>query len=220
MDINDRSQMAESFRILAASLKYLLPKTTSGKVVYVSSCISGEGKSLLSYNLSVALSSLNKKVLLVGADLRNPTLHDFFGMGVSTKGLSDFLKDSDKNTTDFIYPGLDTVQGHKVCLSGPIPPNAPLLLSSEGFAKFITKVKQEFDYIIVDTAPMLLVTDTSLISEFADITLLVARAGLTEKSVLDKFAHSKQGENFKNLALVLNDSKTLIETKYQYSAKK
>ncbi|MFD0798197.1 GumC family protein [Maribacter chungangensis] len=220
MDINDRSQMAESFRILATNLKFLLPKAAKGSVVYVSSCTAGEGKSLLSYNLSVALSSLNKKVLLVGADLRNPSLHDFFGMGVSSKGLSNFLKNSDQNPRDFIYPGLDMAQGHKVCLSGPIPPNAPLLLSSEGFSKFISEVKKEFDYIIVDTAPMLLVTDTSLISEYADITLLVARAGLTDKSILEKLRNSKQVENFKNMALVLNDSKSLLETNYQYGPKK
>lgn len=221
VDINDRSQMAESFRILASNLKYLLPvsKSGKGKVVYVSSAIEGEGKSLLAYNLSVALASLNKKVLLVGADLRNPKLHDFFGMGGSTKGLSNFLQEPERNSSEFIYPGLDSVQSHKVCLSGPIPPNAPLLLSSEGFEKFITEVRDAFDYVIVDTAPLMLVTDTSLISEYADITLLVARAGLTDRTILEKFGHSKQSENFKNLALVLNDSTTGITTSYTYGGK-
>ena len=221
VDINDRSQMAESFRILASNLKYLLPvnKGGNGKVVYMSSALEGEGKSLLAYNLSVALASLNKKVLLVGADLRNPKLHDYFGMGVSSKGLSDFLKEPERNSSAFIYPGLDSVPSHKVCLSGPIPPNAPLLLSSEGFEKFITQVRDTFDYVIVDTAPLMLVTDTSLISEYADITLLVARAGLTDRTILEKFGHSKQSENFKNLALILNDSKTGITTSYTYGVK-
>jgi len=221
VDINDRSQMAESFRILASNLKYLLPvKTgsTRGRVVYISWALEGEGKSLLAYNLSVALASLNKKVLLVGADLRKPKLHDFFGMGVATKGLSDFLKEPERNTGEFIYPGLDSVPSHKVCLSGPIPPNAPLLLSSEGFEKFISQVRDNFDYVIVDTAPLMLVTDTSLISEYADITLLVARAGLTDRTILEKFDHSKQSENFKNLALVLNDAKSNINSSYSYGS--
>ncbi len=219
VDINDRSQMAESFRILGSNLKYLLPMTkgSEGKVVYISSAIAGEGKSLVAYNLSVALASLNKKVLLVGADLRNPKLHDFFGMGVKTKGLSDFLKEPHQNTSEFIYPGLDSVPTHKVCLSGPIPPNAPFLLSSEGFEKFITQVRHAFDYVIVDTAPLMLVTDTSLISEYADITLLVARAGLTDRTILEKFGKSKQSENFKNLALVLNDTKNSINASYAYA---
>src|SRR6056297_162450 len=221
-DINDRSQMAESFRILAGNLKYLLPARTGsarGRVVYLASAIEGEGKSLLAYNLSVALASLNKKVLLVGADLRNPKLHDFFGMGLATKGLSDFLRNPEKHTNEFIYPGLDSVPSHKVCLSGSIPPNAPLLLSSEGFENFIIQVRDAFDYIIVDTAPLMLVTDTSLISEYADIALLVARAGLTDRTILEKFGHSKQSESFKNLALVLNDSETSIATSYTYGAK-
>lgn len=218
VDINDRSQMAESFRILASNLKYLVPNTSSdkGKVVFVASAVEGEGKSLLAYNLSVALASLNKKVLLVGADLRNPKLHDFFDMGVATKGLSDFLRDPDRNTAEFIYPGLDKATNHKVCLSGPVPPNAPLLLSSEGFEKFIMQVKGDFDYIVVDTAPMMLVTDTSLISEYADITLLVARAGVTDSATLQKLGNSKQSENFKNLALVLNDTKTSMNASYGY----
>src|SRR6056297_3133658 len=221
VDINDHSPMAESFRILASNLKYLLPssKGLNGKVVYVSSALEGEGKSLVAYNLSVALASLNKKVLLVGADLRNPKLHDFFGMGLATKGLSDFLRNPEKHTNEFIYPGLDSVPSHKVCLSGSIPPNAPLLLSSEGFENFIIQVRDAFDYIIVDTAPLMLVTDTSLISEYADITLLVARAGLTDRTILEKFGHSKQSESFKNLALVLNDSETSIATSYTYGAK-
>ena len=219
VDINDRSQMAESFRIMASNLKYLLPANSDsgkGKVVYVSSVVEGEGKSLLAYNLSVALASLNKKVVLVGADLRNPKLHEFFRMGVSTKGLSNFLKEPDGKTAEFIYPGLDSVSGHKVCLSGPIPSNAPLLLSSQGFEKFIGQVKEAFDYVIVDTAPLMLVTDTSLISEYADITLLIARAGLTERAMLEKLGNSKQSENLKNLALVLNDSKIGVDATYTY----
>ncbi len=219
VDINDRSQMAESFRILASNLKLLMSKTTEGgKVVYMSSAVEGEGKSLLAYNLSVALASLNKKVLLVGGDLRNPKLHDFFGMGVSTIGLSDFLREPDHNISDFIYPGLAKAPKHKVCLSGPVPPNAPLLLSSEGFERFITQAKEAFDYIIVDTAPVMLVTDTSLISEYADITLLIARAGLIERATLEKLANSKQSENFKGLALVLNDSKTGMNANYTYGS--
>lgn len=220
VDINDQSLMAESFRILASNLKLLMSKTTgSGKVVYVSSAIEGEGKSLLAYNLSVALASLNKKVVLVGADLRNPKLHDFFGMGASTKGLSDFLLEPNRRAKEFIYQGLDKVAKHKVCLSGPVPPNVPLLLSSEGFENFITQVRDAYDYIIIDTAPLMPVTDTSLISEYADITLLIARAEMTDRTILEKFGHSKQLENFKNLALVLNDSKMGMNAAYTYGNK-
>ena len=217
IDINDRTQMAESFRILAGNLKSLMPansKSDTGKVVYVSSAMDGEGKSLLAYNLSVALASLNRNVLLVGADLRNPKLHDFFGMGSSTKGLSNFLENPAGKAANFIYPGLDSAPHHKVCLSGPIPSNAPLLLSGVGFEKFLTQVKEVFEYIIVDTAPIIPVTDTSLISEHADITLLAVRAGFTERKILEKLG--KQSEKFRNLTLVLNDTQSTISSSYSY----
>lgn len=215
---NDRSALAESFRILATNVNYFLPKTQTpgGKVIFVTSSVENEGKSLLAYNLSVAYTSLNKKVLLLGADLRSPELHDFFGMGRNTKGLSDYLKNPALGWQEFVYPGLDNNKYHKVCLGGPIPPNAPQLLSDDGFASFIEATKAHFDYIIVDTAPTLLVADTLLISKYADVTLYVVRAGHTDKKLLEFSNKLHSTEKLVNMAYVLNDVDSKNSSHYRY----
>jgi len=221
-NVNDRSMLAESFRILATNVNYLAPSTKSkqGKVIYVTSAVMVEGKSLLAYNLSVAYSSLNKKTLLIGADLRSPELHNYFGMGLKTKGLTDFLVNPNSDWNEYIYPGLDNSPSHRICLSGAIPPNAPQLLSGEAFEDFIKMAKAVYDVIIVDTAPTIPVTDTFLIAEHADVTLFVARAGFSDKSTLQEVNEINKGDKLKNMAFVLNDVKMSgAAYKYGYSAK-
>ncbi|WP_422081492.1 GumC family protein [Ulvibacterium sp.] len=218
VEANDRSVLAESFRILATNVNYFLPKTPKpgGKVVFVTSSVENEGKSLLAYNLSVAYTSLNKKVLLLGADLRSPELHDFFGMGRNTKGLSDYLKNPALGWQEYVYPGLDGNKYHKICLGGPVPPNAPQLLSDDRFATFIEGVREHFDYIIVDTAPTMLVADTLLISKHAEVTLYVVRAGLTDKKLLDFSNKLHATDKLVNMAYVLNDVDPKNSKHYQY----
>ncbi|WP_324028376.1 polysaccharide biosynthesis tyrosine autokinase [Maribacter sp. BPC-D8] len=217
--INDRSPLAESYRILATNINYLLPreKNISSNVIYVTSAVSGEGKSLLSYNLSVAYASVNKKVLLVGADLRNPELHNYLGMNINSVGLTDYLLDAKMNWKDYIHSGVQKTTNHHVLLSGSIPPNAPQLLSSDAFADFITDAKKVFDIIIVDTAPIIPVTDTLLISNFADVTLFVTRAGFTEKEILQEAVELNRNGKLKNMAFVLNDVKFDLRKNYNYN---
>jgi tyrosine-protein kinase Etk/Wzc len=207
-DVNERFFLAESFRILATNVNYMLPKTKSslGNVVYVTSGKMGEGKSLIAYNLSVAFTSINKKVLLVGADLRSPEIHNYFSMGINTKGLTDYLQHPDSNWQDIIYPGLENSKMHHICLSGSIPPNAPQLLSIGAFENFIVQAKSFYDIIIVDTAPTMPVTDTLLIADYADVTLFVTRAGVTDKAVLQEANELNRRDKLKNMAFVLNDT--------------
>ena len=206
LEMNDRSIMAESFRILSTNVDYLLTEKVKGlgQVILVTSSVKGEGKTLLSYNLSLAYASLNKKVLLVGADLRNPQLHSFYGLSVSHIGLSDYLKDPGMNWKDCIVKSGDDNANHYICFGGSIPPNTPQLLSSPAFEKFIDSAKKEFDYIIVDTAPTMLVTDTLLISKFADATVFVTRSGLTDKRLLEFSKNLHKTKKLKNMAYVVN----------------
>lgn len=216
-DVNERSVLAESFRILATNVNFMLPKTKSslGNVVYVTS----GSKSLIAYNLSVAFTSINKKVLLVGADLRSPEIHNYFSMGVNTKGLTDYLQHPESNWQEYVYAGFKDSKNHHICLSGSIPPNAAQLLSSGAFEHFIMQAKEFYDIIVVDTAPTMPVTDTLLIADYADVTLFVARAGVTDKAVLQEATELNRRDKLKNMAIVLNDTQMGSKDSYSYAYK-
>jgi capsular exopolysaccharide synthesis family protein len=203
---NDRSILAESFRILSTNVNYLLPEKVEnqGQVIFITSSIKGEGKTLLALNLSLAFASMEKRVLLVGADLRNPQLHTYFNINKNTMGLSDFLADPKLNLDNCLHEGFGKSAYHEVCLSGAVPSNAPVLLSGERFKKFMEIAKKEFDYIVVDTSPTILVTDTLLISQYADITLFVLRAGFTDKKLLEFSKGLNDDKKLPNMGYVLN----------------
>ena len=206
LELNDRSILAESFRILSANVDYLLTEKNNGmgQLIMVTSSVKGEGKTLVAHNLSLAYASLNKKVLLIGADLRNPQLHNFYNISVNHKGLSDYLNDPGMNWKDCVVDSGSDNPTLQICFGGSIHPNTPQLFSSSGFEKFITAAKKEFDYIILDTAPTMLVSDTLLISKFADATLFVTRAGLTDKRLLDFSKNLHKTKKLKNMAYVVN----------------
>ncbi len=215
---DDHSLLAESFRILSTNVDFLLPKEKQGggKVVFVTSTIKEEGKTMIALNISLAYASIKKKVLLIGSDLRNPKLHNFFGLDKNVTGLSNYLYDPSMNWKDCIRNGYENDPYHNVCLSGVIPPNAPKLLSNGSFEDFINQAKKEYDYIIVDTAPTILVTDTFLISHLADVTLYVVRAGLTDKRLLDFSKDLEDKKKLWNMAYVLNDVGSGVATNYNY----
>ena len=217
-DVNDRSLLSESFRILATNIMYKLPqiKKTGGKVIFVTSADMGEGKSLIAHNLAVAYTSLNNKVLLLGADLRNPRLHSFLGVGSNTKGITDFLQDPNIKMKDIIIPHSKYSNSLSICLSGSLPHNAPQLLATGFFQDFIAFAKSEFDIIIVDTAPTEPVTDTFLISNCADITLYIIRAGITDKSILSLSNELKRQDKLQNMVYVLNDVHVRDTKVYKY----
>lgn len=214
---NDRSILAESFRILSTNVNYLLgKKVKEGRVVFVTSSVKEEGKTLVAVNLSLAYASIKKKVLLVGADLRNPQLHTYFDVDKNTEGLSNYLHDPTIDWKDCIHKGFGLNDFHKVVFSGAIPPNAPELLSSLAFEEFINEVKKDFDYIIVDCAPTLLVTDTLLISEYADATLFVVRADYTDKRLFEFIKGLNKNHRLNNMAFVINDVKLDKMNGYNY----
>ncbi|WP_026915737.1 GumC family protein [Christiangramia portivictoriae] len=224
IQLNDRSPLAESFRILRTNLAYLVQNKdkSRGNVIFVTSTIKGEGKTFVSYNVSRTLASSNKKVLLIGADIRNPKLHRYTSdtMGAKEKGLSDYLYDYDVRMEDIISKTNDHNIEVDVVLSGPIPPNPAELLMNDRMESLIESSRAKYDYIIVDTAPTMIVTDTLLISQLADYTLYVTRADYTEKALLDFPKDLKKQGKLKGLAVILNDidySKFSYGAQYGYS---
>lgn len=222
IQINDRSPLAESFRILRTNLAYLMKakKENRGEVIFVTSTVKGEGKTFISYNLARTLATTNKKVIIIGADIRNPKLHRYLDLPLETKGLSDYLYDYDISTSDIVTPSEDREIKVDLILSGTIPPNPAELFMNERMEALIKELSILYDYVILDTAPTMIVTDTLLISPLADTTLYVTRAGFTDKKLLDFPKDLKQQGKLKGLAIVLNDvdySKFSYGAKYGYS---
>ncbi|MFV9482446.1 GumC family protein, partial [Christiangramia sp. ASW11-125] len=217
--LNDRSPLAESFRILRTNLAYLIQNKDKeiGNTIFVTSTVKGEGKTFIAYNLARTLSSTSKKVLLIGADIRNPKLHRYSNEtnGVKEKGLSDYLYDYEVTSLDITSHTMENEIGLDVILSGPIPPNPAELLMSDRMENLIQESKTKYDYIIVDTAPAMIVTDTLLISQLADYTLYVTRADYTEKNLLEFPKDLKKQGKLKGLAVILND---VDYSKFSYGA--
>jgi len=203
---NDSSVKAEAFRILSANVNYILPvrENDIGSVIFCTSSIKGEGKTYTSINLSLALSSINKKVLLIGADLRNPQIHANLELDKNTLGLADYLYDVSINWDDLIVKGFEKHSNHHIILSGSMPPNPAHLLTNGRFKSLMKEVREVYDYIIVDTAPTILVTDTMLVANEADATIYLIRANYTDKHLLEYSRKLFEEGKLKNMAYVLN----------------
>ncbi|MBU2904307.1 polysaccharide biosynthesis tyrosine autokinase [Arenibacter algicola] len=218
---DDRSVLAESLRIIRTNLDYLIKtsSSSSGKnnIIFVTSSVPGEGKSFLSSNLALTMASTNKKVLLLGADVRNPKLNSFFtgneidkmpsGTKSRDKGLTEFLFDKTMEVRDITNTMLVFQDTMDVIYSGRIPPNPAELLMNKRIKELFDEVSERYDYVIVDTAPLMVVTDTLLISDYANHIVYVSRAGVTEKKAIEYPIKLQQEGKIKGLAFIVNDVK-------------
>ena len=204
---NDRSVLAESFRILRTNINYLVPIKKEGEcpVIYTCSSIKGEGKTFVSLNLALTLSSLDKKVLLVGSDLRNPQLHKYLNLNKNRIGLSNYLYDPTTDWKNLINEKVFNNEYLSIIFAGVVPPNPAELLSNGRFEELLNILKKKYDYIVVDTAPTILVTDTLLISQFADLTVYVTRADHTDKKLLTYSKALKEQGKLVNVSYVINN---------------
>lgn len=190
----------EAFRLLRTYTRFLM--VDNRKVVLVTSSIFGEGKTFISANLALSFSMLGKKTLLIGADLRNPRLGDIF-QKTTNEGLSTYLSGIEKDVHALIShvpdnPNLD------ILFSGPIPPNSAELLSGDAMESMMESFREEYEYIIFDTAPVGLVADALVLSRVADITLYVTRADYTNKQYLSVINQLSADGKFPNVSLVVN----------------
>jgi tyrosine-protein kinase Etk/Wzc len=202
-----RTSTAEAFRILRTNLNFMLPKNsedTGGKIIFLTSTMPGEGKSFVSINLAATLALTNKKVLLLGLDLRAPKITEYLGIA-DCKGITNYILDDTLKVDDikFTTPEVENVD---FISSGLIPPNPSELLSSYRVKELFETVKKDYDFVIADTAPISLVTDTLLIANFADIFLYVARANFLDKKMLVVPRKLYEEKKLPNMAIVLNDT--------------
>lgn len=200
---NSRSVLAEAFRMLSSNIKYMI-SSESSQVLLISSTIKGEGKTFTAINASLALASLDKKVLLIGCDLRNPQLHKYVNCDKSNSGLVNFLVDKNHDWKKDLISYFDMMPNHNILISGALPPNPVQLLSNGNLELLIKQAKKEYDYIILDTAPTLLVTDTITIGNIADAVIYVTRANLTEIEVLNFPKELISSGKISNVGFVLN----------------
>ncbi len=203
---NDRSVLSETLRILISNFHYLIDNSEGGKpkVIFVTSSVKGEGKTLTSVNLAKMLAISDKKTVLVGADLRNPQLGNYESKLRQYSGLSNFLSDENSNIDELLVDS-SLHENLSILSSGPIPPNPAELLGKEKTQILFNKLKERFEYIIVDTPPAMILVDTFSISKYADLVLYIIRAGVTDKKLLSVPVEAKQDGKFKNLGIVLND---------------
>lgn len=220
---DDRSVLAEALRIIRTNLDYLIRTKKPGdthknNIVYITSSVSGEGKTFLSVNLAMIMSASDKKVLLIGGDVRNPKFKRFFqnkNIGVTdiqnsrtNSGLSEYLYDYDLSPADITNRVTLFNNSIDVIYSGRIPPNPSELLMSDRLGELLSESSEKYDYVIVDTSPMMLVSDTLLIAHFANHIIYVTRAEVTEKRNLEFPTRLKNEGKIKGLAFVVNDVKT------------
>ncbi|WP_392437692.1 GumC family protein [Cruoricaptor ignavus] len=201
--LNDFTPLAEAFRILITNMNFMLPKWEDGKVIFVTSSIKGEGKTVVSVNLALTIASKKSNVIIIGSDIRNPQLQRYNLSRKGFIGLSEFLHDDSIKISEVTHKSsfndyLDVIY------SGSIPPNPTELLSSPRYAELIDELKKHYDYIVLDTAPLMLVTDSLLFSEFADVTLYVTRSEYTERPLIEFADNLIKTKKIKNVGFVLN----------------
>jgi len=211
-----QSAISESFRQLRTNLMYMLYDEKQ-KVIAVHSSIPKEGKSFVAGNLALIFSLNKTKVLLVDADLRKPSLKTFFDDEKSDKGLCTFLIGKNIFKT-IVHKG--PTENLDIVFAGPVPPNPSELLGNQKFEKFLEQAKQQYDVIIIDNAPMFVVTDGTIIGSKADINLFIIRMGYSNKEQLNVIKQTEKQGLIKRLVYVLNDVKeSSLETYKQYGGK-
>ena len=209
---NQNNLMSETFRNIRTNIQFMLQNDK--KVILVTSTVSGEGKSFTSANLAISLSLLGKKVVIVGLDIRKPGLNKVFNLSSKEKGITQYLANpeidlmslvqlSDVNKNLYILPG------------GTVPPNPTELLARDGLDKAIEILKKNFDYVILDTAPIGMVTDTLLIGRVADLSVYVCRADYTHKAEYTLINELSFEKKLPNLCTVINGV-DLKKRKYGY----
>lgn len=210
-----RSQISETFRSLRTNIKYILGnETDEGKIILITSSLPNDGKSLISVNVASVFAISGKKTLLIGYDLRKPSLHKIFGLN-ATHGLTSYMVgryelDDVLQATEF--------NNFDVLVAGPVPPNPSELIDSDKNRALLKELKKRYDYIILDTPPVNLIADAQCLAKESDINLFVVRSEQTNKAAFKISLAELIERNDVKVHFVFNDIKTVAQ-KYGYGAR-
>jgi capsular exopolysaccharide synthesis family protein len=207
---NPKSSLAESFRTLRTNLQYIIPEKKS-KIIGITSAISGEGKTFIAVNLATILSMSGKKILLAGIDLRKPKIHKIFNLA-NKKGVSTYLI-GDSSFDEIIHE--TNIKNLYIAPSGPTPPNPAELIDSKRMDEFFETAEKEFEFVLFDTPPFIVVTDALLISKYTDSNIFIVRQNYSNKAILPIVNELYENKEVKNITILVNDVK--VSGYYGYS---
>lgn len=208
----DNSLTAELFRTLRTNIRFLQPAKETSSVILVTSSVNGEGKSYVAANLAISQTLLDKKVVLVDLDIRKPILATSFDL--SSQGcLTSYLADESYSIEDTIIKS--SIKNLDIIPAGIIPPNPSELLQSDRLDALLEELRQRYDYIILDSAPTAIVSDTFLLNRIADLTIFVTRANYTTFDLIDSINQTHKQNRLPKMVAVLNGVKQK-QTVYSY----
>ncbi|WP_343694788.1 polysaccharide biosynthesis tyrosine autokinase [Flavobacterium sp.] len=200
------SLIAEATRTLVSNVRYLLhkKKEDKGNIILFTSSIQGEGKSFCAFHNAVTISNLNKKVLLIGVDLRNPQLHEYFNIDKNVLGLTNYLSNKNDDWKGFLQKDTSYSKNLDILFAGEVPPNPSQLITNSNFEVLIEEAKELYDFIILDTAPVQIVSDTLNFSHLADVTVFVVKYDYTDKNNLAHVSNFIKKDQLKNVGILIN----------------
>lgn len=212
---NQNNQMEEIFRSMRTNIQFMLKPGQN--VILFTSSTSGEGKTFTAANLAVSFALLGKKVILIGLDIRKPRLAELFRINNYTSGITNLLVMDNPQWGDIEKQIVPSEINDKLDLlmAGPIPPNPAELVSRPALEQVITQIKQHYDYVLIDTAPVGLVTDTLQIGKLADISIYMCRADYTPKASFNMINSLAEENKLANMCIAINGI-DLSEKKYGY----
>ena len=200
---NQNDMMAETFRNVRTNVQYMLG--SNQKVVLITSTTNGEGKSFVAANLAISFALLGKKVVIVGLDIRKPGLNKAFQTSHKEDGITRYLADPEHTDLMSLLQQSNVTPNLYILPGGAIPPNPTELVARDSLVQAVDRLKKEFDYVILDTAPIGMVTDTQLISRVADMSIYVCRAGYTPKAGYLFINELRDHKKLPNLCTIIND---------------
>lgn len=211
-----KSALSESFRAIRSSLQFLYKQQNldGAKTLMITSSVSGEGKTFCAINIATVFALSEKKTVVIGLDLRKPKLFAEFNLS-NDVGIVNYLikqKTIEEITKPTHIPFLDVI------LSGPIPPNPSEMIMSEGMGELIEELKKKYDYIILDTPPVGLVSDALELVQYCDVTLYIVRQNFTKKDMITLLNNRVKRGELKNASIILNglENKAKYGTGYGY----